>query len=227
MDGGYLETELMAKAGASSSWSWAGPTRRRSALVKAGRDFGIKVMGDNMLADDGRQRQLAGDLGVDFIIHHIGYDERRLGKGLSPLDELAAVVAAVDVPVQAVGGLTIEQAIECPSYGAPLVVLGAPLVIAADAFKPSGSDLGSILREICSEIRKTPMASAPAETEADSRSWCTTQAAVVQYALEPLSVELREIPVPEIGEKTCCCRSAPSRCAARTCTSSTPRTRGR
>ena len=28
----------------------------------------------------------------------------------------------------------------------------------------------------------------------------TTQAAVVQYALEPLSVELREIPVPEIGE---------------------------
>ena len=28
----------------------------------------------------------------------------------------------------------------------------------------------------------------------------TTQAAVVQYALEPLSVELREIPVPDIGE---------------------------
>jgi hypothetical protein len=36
-------------------------------------------------------------------------------------------------------------------------VLGAPLVIAADDFKPAGSDLGSILREICSEIRKTPM----------------------------------------------------------------------
>ena len=45
-----------------------------------------------------------------------------------------------------------------PSYGAPLVVLGAPLVIAANDFTPSGSDLGSILREICSEIRKTPMA---------------------------------------------------------------------
>jgi len=50
------------------------------------------------------------------------------------------------------------QAIACPSYGAPLVVLGAPLVIAANDFKPSSSDLGSILREICSEIRKTPMA---------------------------------------------------------------------
>jgi alcohol dehydrogenase/L-iditol 2-dehydrogenase len=28
----------------------------------------------------------------------------------------------------------------------------------------------------------------------------TTQAAVVQYALAPLAVELREIPVPEIGD---------------------------
>ena len=28
----------------------------------------------------------------------------------------------------------------------------------------------------------------------------STQEAVVQYALDPLSVELREIPIPEIGE---------------------------
>jgi 3-hexulose-6-phosphate synthase len=62
------------------------------------------------------------------------------------------------VPVQAVGGLSIAQAIACPAYGAPLVVLGAPLVIAADDFKPSSTDLGSILREICREIRTTPMA---------------------------------------------------------------------
>ena len=55
------------------------------------------------------------------------------------MDELDAVVDAVDVPVQAVGGLTIQQAIECPAHGAALVVLGAPLVIAADDFKPAGS----------------------------------------------------------------------------------------
>ena len=160
MDGGYRETELMAKAGASFVVVMG---RAHEATVRycvdAGRAFGIQVMGDNMLADDrvANARWLAS-LGVDVVIHHIGYDERRLVKGLSPLDELAAVVAAVDVPVQAVGGLSIAQAIACPSYGAPLVVLGAPLVIAADDFKPSGSDLGSILREICSEIRKTPMA---------------------------------------------------------------------
>jgi 3-hexulose-6-phosphate synthase len=77
--------------------------------------------------------------------------------GLSPMDELGAVVRAVSIPVQAVGGLSIRQAIECPSRGAPLVVLGAPLVIDADDFKPAGdSNLRDVLAEICREIRKSP-----------------------------------------------------------------------
>ena len=101
------------------------------------------------------------DLGVDYIVHHVGYDERRdpevqaaLGHRVpSPLDELAAVVAAVDIPVQAVGGLSMEQAIAMPLHGAPLVVLGAPLVIDADAFATAGTDVESILREIVTRIR--------------------------------------------------------------------------
>ena len=53
------------------------------------------------------------DLGCDFVIHHIGYDERRgiaaAGRRMpSPLDQLREVVEAVSVPVQAVGGLTLE-----------------------------------------------------------------------------------------------------------------------
>jgi 3-hexulose-6-phosphate synthase/6-phospho-3-hexuloisomerase len=159
MDGGYLEAEMMAKAGASfvvvMGRAHEATIRR---VVDAGRDFGVKVMGDNLAAADRVEnaRWLAS-LGVDVVIHHIGYDERRLVKGLSPMDELDRVVAAVPVPVQAVGGLTIKQAIECPAHGAPLVVLGAPLVIDAEGFKPAGSDLFSILKEICGEIRKTPM----------------------------------------------------------------------
>jgi 3-hexulose-6-phosphate synthase/6-phospho-3-hexuloisomerase len=160
MDGGYHEAELMAKAGAS--WVVVMGRAHEATIrrvVDAGRAFGIRVMGDNMLAGDRVEnaRWLAS-LGVDVVIHHIGYDERGMVKGLSPMDELDAVVAAVDVPVQAVGGLTIQQAIACPAHGAPLVVLGAPLVIDKDDFKPAASDLGSILREICGEIRKTPMA---------------------------------------------------------------------
>src|SRR5204863_581899 len=93
-------------------------------------------------------------LGVDVIVHHIGYDERNLIPGLSPLDQLDLVVRAVSIPVQAVGGLSIEQAIACPARGAPLVVIGAPLVIDADEFKPAAAaGLRQVLTEICSAIR--------------------------------------------------------------------------
>lgn len=64
------------------------------------------------------------DLACDYVIHHIGYDERRgiaarRGHMPSPFDQLREVVAAVRVPVQAVGGLTLEQAVRTRSYGVP------------------------------------------------------------------------------------------------------------
>lgn len=158
MDGGYLEAEMMAKAGADlvvvMGRAHEATIRR---VVDAGRDFGVKVMGDNLGADDRVQNAVWMEgLGVDFIVHHIGFDERGMIKGLSPLDELDAVVRAVRVPVQAVGGLSIQQAIECPSRGAPLVVVGAPLVIDGAAFKPADADLFPVLRKIAEDIRKTP-----------------------------------------------------------------------
>jgi 3-hexulose-6-phosphate synthase/6-phospho-3-hexuloisomerase len=70
----------------------------------------------------------------------------------SPLDQLQEVVKSVNIPVQAVGGLSLEQAIQCPQYGAPLVVLGAPLTIDADAFKTANGDLETSLRKICEAI---------------------------------------------------------------------------
>ena len=100
---------------------------------------------------------MAEDLGCDFVIHHIGYDERRgiAARGLrmpSPMDQLREVVNAVKIPVQAVGGLSLEQAIQCPAFGAPLVVLGAPLTIDADAFKTADGNLEDSLRMICKAI---------------------------------------------------------------------------
>jgi 3-hexulose-6-phosphate synthase len=158
MDGGYLEAEMMARAGATCVVVMGRAheaTIRR--VVDAGRDFGIQVMGDNLAADDRvANARWMERLGVDYIIHHIGYDERRMIAGLSPLDELDEVVRAVSIPVQAVGGLSIRQAIECPAHGAPLVVLGAPLVIDADEFKTASTDLHDVLTEICREIRRVP-----------------------------------------------------------------------
>lgn len=159
MDGGYLEAEMMAKAGATHVVVMArAHAETIKCVVQAGRDFGVQVMGDNMVCSD----MVAGarwleDLGCDYIVHHIGYDERR---GLaaqghrmpSPLDQLREVVQAVNIPVQAVGGLSLEQAIRCPEYGAPLVVLGAPLTIDADAFKTADGDLETSLRLICQQV---------------------------------------------------------------------------
>ncbi len=97
------------------------------------------------------------DLGCDYVFHHIGYDERRgiaaAGRSMpSPLDQLREFVNAVKIPVQAVGGLSLEQAIQCPQYGSPLVVLGAPLTIDADAFKTADGNLEASLMMICDAI---------------------------------------------------------------------------
>ena len=159
MDGGYLEAEMMAKAGATHVVVMArAHAETIKCVVKAGKDFGVEVMGDNMICED----MVAGarwleDLGCDYVIHHIGYDERRgiaaMGQRMpSPMDQLREVVQAVNIPVQAVGGLSLEQAIACPAYGAPLVVLGAPLTIDADAFRTADGNLEASLRLICEKI---------------------------------------------------------------------------
>jgi len=159
MDGGWLEAELMAQAGATHVVVMARAHEETiRCVVKAGREMNIKVMGDNLGCPD----MVAGakfleDLGCDFVIHHIGYDERRgiaaAGRRMpSPLDQLREVVAAVRVPVQAVGGLSLEQAVQTPSLGAPLVVLGAPLTIDADAFRTASGNVADSLRLICDQV---------------------------------------------------------------------------
>lgn len=158
MDGGYLEAEMMAKAGATHVvvMSRAHEETIR-CVVQAGKDHGVKVMGDNLADDMVSAARRLEDLGCDYVIHHVGYDERRgiaaRGERMpSPLDQLKEVVAAVSIPVQAVGGLSLEQAVQTPEYGAPLVVLGAPLTIDADSFKTASGNLEDSLRLICEKV---------------------------------------------------------------------------
>ena len=159
MDGGWLEAELMAKAGATHLVVMGVAHEETIELVvKAGKDFGVEIMGDNMaMSDPVAGAKTLEDLGCDYIIHHIGFDYRnvRRSRGLyapSPLEKLKDIVDAVGIPVQAVGGLTLEQAIDTPQYGAPLVVIGAPLAIEPDAFKSAGGDIALVLKEICDRV---------------------------------------------------------------------------
>lgn len=156
MDGGYQECEMMAKAGADmvvvmgqahlATWR---------AVVRAARDNGIKVMGDVMLCPDkvATAKAMVAE-GIDYIIVHTGYDERHLETHKRPFDDLEAVVKAVaPVPVQAVGGLTVDEIKRMPTYGAPLVVVGAPLAIDDKVFRAADGDLEVVLREVVNAVR--------------------------------------------------------------------------
>lgn len=150
MDGGALEATMMFEAGASlvvvMGQAHDGTI---SAAVRAAQRWNGKVMCDVMLcADKVRRAQEAQALGVDYIIVHTGYDERAVHTERTPLADLPGVLAAVDIPVQAVGGLSIEQAIATLEQGAQSVVFGAPLVV-------SGADNEALLRDVVRRVKAT------------------------------------------------------------------------
>lgn len=157
MDGGYLEAEMMAKAGATHVVVM-GVAHQATirAVVRAARQYGIAVMGDIMAAPDPVAcAQMLEANNVDYIIVHTGFDERGEDPARTPYDHLHEVVRSVRIPVQAVGGLSIEQAAEMPKHGAPLVVIGAPLVIDKQEFKPSTNrdELFQILQSVVTKVK--------------------------------------------------------------------------
>ena len=116
MDGGYLEAEMMAKAGATHVVVMArAHAETIKCVVKAGRDFGVKVMGDNMVFDDkAAASKWLEDLGVDYIVHHTGFDERNgifadTGRMLSPLDDLDAARGSLPDLQHAVSERRVHQ----------------------------------------------------------------------------------------------------------------------
>jgi 3-hexulose-6-phosphate synthase/6-phospho-3-hexuloisomerase len=142
MDAGYLEAEMMFRAGATFVVVMAVAHEHTvREAVRAARDLGGYVMADIMLRPDkpAAARRME-ELGADVVVVHTGLDERHAEVGKSPLDELAAVRAAVSIPLQAVGGLTLEQAARTPALGADLAVIGAPLAVADRAFTPGADD---------------------------------------------------------------------------------------
>ncbi|UCR88640.1 orotidine 5'-phosphate decarboxylase / HUMPS family protein [Mycetocola spongiae] len=156
MDGGYLEAEMMGDAGADAVIVMGqAHDATIERVIEAGDRFGMLVMGDDLGARD-RVAECARleRLGVGMVIHHIGYDHRNANPqlGLTPLTDLPAIVAATTVPVQAVGGLSIDQAVSCPGLGAPVVVFGAPLAIDGESFTAASDNLLPILTEACARV---------------------------------------------------------------------------
>ncbi len=155
MDGGFHETRMMLQAGARFVVVM-GQAHDATIIeaVKAAKTYGGQIMVDVMLcADKVARAKQAQQLGADIITVHTGYDERGMIKGRSPLDDLQSVLDAVSIPVQAVGGLSVEQALLTLEMGAQIVVFGAPLVVASDAFKAREGDFEGLLREIVTRVK--------------------------------------------------------------------------
>jgi 3-hexulose-6-phosphate synthase/6-phospho-3-hexuloisomerase len=55
--------------------------------------------------------------------------------------------------VQAVGGLSVEQALQTIDMGAQIVVFGSPLVVASNAFKAAPGDFEALLQEIVQRVK--------------------------------------------------------------------------
>src|SRR5699024_991312 len=94
MDGGYLEAEMMAEAGANAVIVMG---RAHDATIegvcRAGADFDLLVMGDDLGAPDAVQEAARLErFGVDLVIHHVGFDHRNKHHGLSPMTNLPSVV---------------------------------------------------------------------------------------------------------------------------------------
>jgi len=155
MDGGGGESEMTFDAGASyvvvmSQAHWA---TVKEAVAVAHRKNG-KVMADVLNAPDKVQAaKHMEELGADYIVAHLGYDERHHISGLSALDDLRRITTAVKIPVQAVGGLSIDEAIKSLEFGAKSVVIGAPLAIADRSFAQS-DEFERILTDVVNRVRQ-------------------------------------------------------------------------
>jgi 3-hexulose-6-phosphate synthase/6-phospho-3-hexuloisomerase len=149
-DGGGLFARLAGEAGANylDVMAAAHDATLRAAL-RAAEKHNIRVIADIMFCSDPIAAAVrAQNIGVHMIGWHLGYDHRAENRGLQAIDGLDDVLQAVRIPVQVVGGLSIEHAIESARRGASSVVIGGPLVPG-----DRGTQLAATLREIVQGVR--------------------------------------------------------------------------
>ena len=134
MDAGRVEVETAAKAGAQIVDVLGTATDATIAeCVQAGNNYGAKIAVDLIAVADplGRARQVE-ELGADYISVHVAIDEQMRGGGQDPLAMLAAVSAAVRVPVGVAGGINSETAAQAVAHGAGYVIVGGAITKAKD-----------------------------------------------------------------------------------------------
>jgi 3-keto-L-gulonate-6-phosphate decarboxylase len=107
-------------------------------------EFGTKVMVDTMYEPNQLDvcRRME-DLGADYLVLHLGLEERAVETSRSALDYLEQVIGKVGLPIQVVGGLSVSGCQRAFQMGVHSVAIGSPIVPG-----DSGSRMVEQLRQI-------------------------------------------------------------------------------
>ncbi|MBA3044541.1 DUF561 domain-containing protein, partial [archaeon] len=127
VDVGRFETEMAAKSGADVvcvlGVSDDGTIKES---VKAGRQYGTKIMVDLLGVNDKVKRAKEVELmGVDYICIHTSIDEQMRGKIL--FTDLKNVSKNVNIPVAVAGGINSENVLSALNSGASIVIVGGAI----------------------------------------------------------------------------------------------------
>jgi 3-hexulose-6-phosphate synthase len=161
MDSGFKNVERTLQQGGQIMTVCANaPDETVKSAVAEGRRTGILVVADTIgVKDQAARARQCEQWGVDVVYLHYGADQRRDDATRDSTQWLDAVIAAVSVPVGA-GCFGVEDAVRAVQQGAEYVVIGHPLISAADPLP----ELKRFVKEVRAAYR--PRSGGPAKIRA-------------------------------------------------------------
>lgn len=101
--------------------------------IEEGKKNGIAVTVDLFNVPDLPQRARRYEqMGADYVMVHLGADEKRADPTRSSLRDLRAVLESVSIPVS-YASYSIQEAVEAARLGAAVIAQGEPMISSPDA----------------------------------------------------------------------------------------------
>jgi len=156
IDAGRLESSIAIEAGASLvTVAGSAGSETISEVVETCHRNDVKAaidLGDAY--NPIKAAEQAIDLGIDVLIHHVGYDKQARGiRAISNLDLIRKLSQiAPEVPVAAAGGIRVEEVSSLLKAGVKVVIVGRSITEAANPSQAARRFLEAI--ESCAEEEK-------------------------------------------------------------------------
>jgi 3-hexulose-6-phosphate synthase len=120
------------------------PARTVLAAIEAGRDRGISVTVDLFhVADVVREAVRYAEAGAEYLMVHLGADERGPDGSVAALADLRSVLAQVQTPVS-FATYSLDEAVAATRAGAAVIVQGEPLISARDPRAALGDFISAV-----------------------------------------------------------------------------------